>query len=72
MLQGNEGDDMKHESSIIDDIVEEMRMVYQNLSLIDLLTEENILAVYIFKRGAGPIRNRLREILRAQIEENLR
>lgn len=53
-------------------IVEEMRRVYQNLSVIDLLAEENMLALYLYKRGVDPIRNRLREILRAQIEEKLR
>ena len=63
---------MKHESSIIDDIVEEMRRIYQNLSVIDLLAEENMLTIYLYKRGIDPIRNRLREILRAQIEEKLR
>lgn len=58
-------------SSIIDDIIEEARTMYRKMSLLELLTEENVIAELLHRRANDPVRQKLREIIRSEVEKKL-
>ncbi len=60
----------KH-SSIIDEIVEDANQAYSAMSLLELLTEENVIAEFSHRRGLDPVRKRLQERIRSHIERKL-
>ena len=58
-------------SSIIDDILEEARTMYSKMSLLELLTEENIIAELLHRREHDQVRKKLQEIIRSEVEKKL-
>ena len=58
-------------SSIFDDMIEEAKAVYGKMSLLELLAEENTITELLHRNSHDPIRKRLREIIRSEIERKL-
>ena len=58
-------------SSIIDDIIEEAKVMYSKMSLLELLAEENIVAELLHGRVHDPVRKKLQKIVRSEIERKL-
>ncbi|HLE34420.1 MAG TPA: hypothetical protein VI698_00880 [Nitrososphaerales archaeon] len=58
-------------SSIIDDIIEEAKIMYSKMSLLELLAEENIIAELLHRRARDPVRKKLQEIIRFEVERKL-
>jgi hypothetical protein len=58
-------------SSIIDDIIEEARAMYGKMPLLELLTEENVITELLHRRANDPVRQKLQEIIRSEVEKKL-
>ncbi len=58
-------------SSIIDDIIEEARIMYGRMSLLELLTEENVITELLHRRTHDPVRKKLQEIIRSEVKKKL-
>ncbi len=58
-------------SSIIDDIIEEARTMYSKMSLLELLTEENVVTELLHRRAHDHVRKKLQEIIRSEVEKKL-
>ena len=58
-------------SSIIDDIIDEARIMYSKMSLLELLKEENVVTELLHRRGHDHVRKKLQEIIRSEVEKKL-
>ena len=58
-------------SSIFDDMIEEAKDMYNKMSLLELLAEENTIAELLHRNSHDPVRKRLQEIIRSEIERKL-
>jgi hypothetical protein len=64
--------DMEPEKSIMEEIIRETKQTYSRMSLLELLAEENMMTEFLHRRSFDPIRKRLQEILRSEVERKLR
>jgi hypothetical protein len=54
-----------------DEALGEIVEMYGRMSLLELLAEENMITTYLQTKGGDPVRKRIREILRREIEKRL-
>lgn len=54
------------------DIVVEIANSYRNMSLMELLIEENMMMMFLYKKGSNPIFKKLQEILSSEIKKKLK
>ncbi len=58
-------------SSIIDEIIEEAKAMYSKMPLLELLAEENVITELLHRRAHDPVRKKLQEIIRSEVERKL-